>query len=104
MKVKFKDGLYTWTSPGKGAKTIGGIDAPPGYEWVKMEITQYITNGCDCYPWREVFAWTPTKTISGKYVWWKKLYKRRVWAVWGSGFHMEPEVQYATTFDLLKYS
>ena len=67
-----------------------------------MNITQIITDGADCYPWHEVFAWRPVKTISGKHVWWKKVYKRRVWVVWGTGFHMEPEVQYATAFDLLR--
>ncbi len=78
--------------------------APPGYKWVKikdMEPTAIITNGCDCYPWMETFAWLPVKTITGKMVWWKKLYKRKVWIVWGTGFHMEPEVQYATAFDLI---
>lgn len=78
--------------------------APPGYEWVKMEISQYITNGCDCYPWMEIFAFFPKRTVSGRIVWWKKLYRRKVWAVWGeTGFHMEPEVQYATAFDLLTF-
>ena len=81
------------------------IQAPPGYKWVKlrdMEPTQIITDGADCYPWREVYAWLPVKTISGKYVWRQKIYKRKVWVVWGTGFHMEPEVQYATVFDLIK--
>ena len=68
-----------------------------------MEYT-IITNGVDCYPWHEVFAWLPIKTISGKIVWGKKLYKRKVWVVWGTGFHMEPEVQYATAFDLIKHT
>ena len=66
-----------------------------------MNITQIITDGADCYPWREVFAWWPVKTITGRGVWWRKIYKRRIWIVWGTGFHMEPEVQYATAFDLL---
>lgn len=65
-----------------------------------MEYT-IIGDGADCYPWREVFAWRPIRTISGKRIWWEKVYKRRVWIVWGTGFHMEPEVQYATLFDLL---
>ncbi len=69
-----------------------------------MKVETIITDGCDCYPWTEVFAFLPRKTISGKYVWWKKLYKRRVWLVWGTGFHMEPEVQYATAFDILTHS
>jgi hypothetical protein len=60
-----------------------------------------ITDGADCYPWREVYAWWPVKTIAGRYVWRRKVFKRKVWVVWGTGFHMEPEVQYATPFDML---
>lgn len=63
-----------------------------------------INDGCDCYPWHEVFAWWPIKTVSGKSIWWKQVYKRKVWVVWGAGFfHMEPATQYATAFDLLTY-
>lgn len=72
-------------------------------EYASMEITQIITDGADCYPWREVYAWLPVKTISDKYVWREKVYKRKVWVVWGTGFHMEPQVQYATLFEMLKY-
>jgi len=71
-------------------------------EYRILNITQVIEDGADCYPWREVYAWWPVKTITGRYVWRKKLFKRRVWVVWGTGFHMEPEVQYATSFDLIK--
>ena len=73
---------------------------------LKKEGMEYtiINDGADCYPWHEVFVWWPwVTTVSGKRVWWKKVYKRRVWVVWGSGFHMEPETQYATAFDLLTY-
>ena len=66
-----------------------------------MKVTQIITDGADCYPWREVYAWLPVKTVTGKYVWRTKVFKRKVWIVWGTGFHMEPEVQYATAFDLI---
>lgn len=67
-----------------------------------MEYT-IIEDGADCYPWREIYAWLPVKTVTGKVVWRQKLYKRKVWVVWGTGFHMEPQVQYATAFDLLTY-
>lgn len=69
-----------------------------------MQITEIITDGADCYPWREVYAWWPVKTVAGRYVWRQRVFKRRVWLVWGTGFHMEPETQYATAFDLLKYT
>jgi hypothetical protein len=66
-----------------------------------VEITQKIFNGPDCYTWRKTFAIWPVKTIGGKYVWLKTVYKQRYWAVWGKGFHMEPEVDYAELFDIL---
>lgn len=69
--------------------------------WSPMEVTR-IHNGADCYPWREVFAFWPVKTIGGKYIWFKKVYKRKFWAVWGNGFHMEPEVEYGTLFDIIR--
>jgi hypothetical protein len=67
----------------------------------KLEITQRIYDGCDCYPWRQTFAVWPVKTVGGKYIWLRKIYKRKFWAVWGTGFHMEPEVEYAELFDIL---
>lgn len=73
-------------------------------EYATMNVTQIITDGADCYPWKECYAWLPVKTISGKYVWRQKIYKRKVWVVWGTGFHMEPETQYATVFDMIEYS
>ena len=81
-------------------RSIGWNIELQGYKKRKMEYT-IITDGADCYPWHEVFAWLPVKTINGKGLWWKKVYKRKVWVVWGTGFHMEPETQYATAFDLL---
>ena len=66
-----------------------------------MNVTQRIFDGPDCYQWREVFAWWPVRTITGRLVWMTFLYKRRFWSVWASGFHMEPEVEYATLFDVL---
>ena len=62
-----------------------------------------ITDGADCYPWHEYFAIIPRKTVGGTRIFWTKAYKRKVWVVWGTGFHMEPETQYATAFDLLTY-
>jgi len=75
--------------------------APPGHKWEKMKITQLVTDGPDCYPWTKRYAWFPVRTVSGKYVWRQPVYKRKVWVVWGSGFHTEPHVQYATDFDLI---
>jgi hypothetical protein len=66
-----------------------------------MEITERIFDGADCYRWRLYYAWLPVKTISGKYVWGKKIYKQRYWAVWGQSFHMESHVEYAELFDIL---
>lgn len=68
---------------------------------LQMNVTQIITDGADCYPWTETFVILPKKSIGGTRLFWEKAYKRRVWIVWGSGFHMEPEVQYATLFEIL---
>lgn len=74
-----------------------------GYKKRKMDY-RIITDGVDCYPWHEVFAWWPVRTVTDQRVWWKKVYKRRVWVVWGTGFHMEPETQFATAFDLITHN
>ena len=76
----------------------------PGTEegWKYMEITQRIHDGADCYPWRPVFALWPVRTIGGQWVWLRKIYKRKFWVVWGTGFHMEPEVEFGDLFDILK--
>ena len=83
-------------------RSIGWNIDMQGYKKSKMEMS-YITNGCDCYPWTEVYAWFPVKTIWGQSIWLQKVHKRKVWVVWGTGFHMEPETQYATLTELLKY-
>lgn len=74
---------------------------PPGFK--PMEITEKIFDGPDCYPWREVFALWPVRTINGKYVWLRKIYKQHYWAVWGTGFHIQSVVEYAELFDILSY-
>lgn len=87
-----------------GLRRIRAFPKSPGTgtgEYRVLNITKIIENGADCYPWREVYAWWPVKTISGQRIWRERVFKRRVWLVWGASFHMEPEVQYATLFDLL---
>ena len=82
-------------------RSIGWNIELQGYKKRKMEYT-ILTEGAGCYPWKETFVWWPwVTTITGKRVWWKKVYKRKVWVVWGTGFHMEPETQYATLFEIL---
>lgn len=66
-----------------------------------MEITSIITDGADCYPWMETFVIWPRRSITGRRLFWEKAYKRKVWLVWGHSFHLEPDVQYATLFDIL---
>lgn len=71
---------------------------------MKMKVSQVIIDGADCYPWKETFVIWPRRSVSGAPLFWTKAYKRKVWVVWGeSGFHMEPEIQYATIFDLLTH-
>ena len=54
------------------------------------------------HDWAPTFALLPHKTIGNKYVWFKKVYVRRVWVY--TGFIDEPETQYAELFDILKDS
>ena len=67
----------------------------------RIERTQVITDGADCYPWTETFVMWPRKSITGASLFWTRAYKRRVWVVWGWSMHMEPETQYATLFEML---
>ena len=85
----------------KSGKQRYFVRTPGMGDYRKLEITQRIYDGCDCYPWMQVFAFWPVKTISGKYIWLRKIYKRKFWVVWGTGFHMEPEVEYATILEIL---
>lgn len=83
-------------------KIVWGRSIGWNIDIIKMEQT-IITDGAGCYPWTPHFAWLPVKTITGQRAWGVKLYRRRVWIVWGTGFHMEPETQYATLFDILNH-
>jgi hypothetical protein len=87
----------------KSGKDRYWIRTPGLGDYRKLEITQRIHDGADCYPWRPVFALWPVKTIGGRYVWLRKVYKQKFWVVWGKGFHMEPHVEYAELFDILTY-
>jgi hypothetical protein len=69
---------------------------------VREMQTTIITDGAGCYSWTETFVIWPRKSITGKPLFWTRAYKRKVWVVWGTGFHMEPETQYATAFDIIK--
>lgn len=66
-----------------------------------LEVTQRIYDGADCYPWTRTFVVWPRRSILGAPLFWEWAYKRRVWIVWGSGFHMEPEVEYATILEIM---
>ena len=59
---------------------------------------QRLEGGVDCYPWRLVFAWWPVRTIGGRWIWLRRVYKRRFWLM---GLHAEPHVEYGELFDVL---
>jgi hypothetical protein len=84
------------------SRSIGWNIQLHGYKKKKMDY-YVITDGADCYPWHEYFAILPRNTVGGTRIFWEKAYKRKVWVVWGTGFHMEPETQHATLFELLTY-
>lgn len=51
------------------------------------------------HDWCPVFVVIPRRTIGRQWVWFKKVYCRRVWVY--TGFVDEPETQYGTIFDVL---
>jgi hypothetical protein len=53
------------------------------------------------YTWREIFAFFPVTTISGKAIWLKKVYARRFWLD-TTQFHMDPIIEYGELFDVMK--
>lgn len=50
-------------------------------------------------PWYEVYAWFPHKTVSGKWIWLKPIYKRQVCR--SNGFIEVPCTEYGNVFDIL---
>lgn len=50
--------------------------------------------------WCPVFVFMPHRTVSNRWVWFKKVYSRRVWVY--TGFIDEPETQYGELFDILR--
>lgn len=51
------------------------------------------------HDWVKTFALLPHRTMTGKYVWLRTIYMRRVWVY--TGFIDEPETQYADLFEIL---
>ena len=51
--------------------------------------------------WRASRPILPHKTVSGRWVWLRMAYCRRVWVY--TGFIDEPETQWGTLFDVLRY-
>ena len=109
--MKVKTNIVRWGDGGvvhrKGGKTtcytLSKQNLANGKFSIKtqpMDVMR-LFSGPDCYPWMKSFAYWPVKTIRGKYVWLRPIYKQRFWAVWGDGFHMEPEVEYAELLDIL---
>jgi hypothetical protein len=78
---------------------MGKFNPKPGHSYMD---TRRFFDGPGCYTWKKVFHVFPVKTISGKWVWCKYVYEQRFWTDWGSGFHLEPTVEYAELFDLLQ--
>lgn len=52
--------------------------------------------------WTLARAWLPCRTISGRWVWLKNIYHRRVWIY--TGFVPEPMDQHADLLDILGYT
>lgn len=75
---------------------------------MRLETIKYIlTNAHGCYNWKEYYSIIPRKTITGKWVWKKKIYRRKVRIIfhyWSRPLDFalyEDIVQYGTSFDVI---
>lgn len=69
---------------------------------LKLEYGNRLYNGMVTgieHDWVPTFVFLPHRTVSGRWVWLKKVYIRRVWVY--TGFIDEPETQYGTLLDIL---
>jgi hypothetical protein len=70
-------------------------------------IKLILVNAHGCYNWQPYYSIIPRKTITGKWVWKRKIYKRKVRFIFASylfPLDMSPIkdiVQYGTIFDVL---
>jgi hypothetical protein len=67
------------------------------YSLLPNKLGQLVTVQIDWWP---SFALFPHRTITGKWIWFCKCYKRIVWRY--TGFTDEPFTEYATMFDILQ--
>jgi hypothetical protein len=71
---------------------------------MKLETIKFIlVNAHGCYNWKPYCTIIPRKTITGKWVWNKKIYKRKVRFVFDyPGVNpVQDIVQYGTSFDVI---
>lgn len=52
--------------------------------------------------WIEIFVWYPVKLKNGKWIWFSKCYRRKIWVY--SGFVDEPFYEFGTLFDVIQNS
>ncbi len=52
-------------------------------------------------PWHPVFLIRPRRSINNQWIW-GQVYRRRVWIY--TGFIDEPQSQYGTMFDIMRWS
>lgn len=59
----------------------------------------------ECHTWKKTFAWLPKTTVSGKRVWFKRIYKQKYYKAhpwYGQNYKMILQIEYAEFFDLLR--
>lgn len=67
-----------------------------------ITVAAAITDGPKCFNWKASFAWLPVRTITGKVVWLRRIYKRRYMSVWASGKYKMLVTEYADIFEILE--
>ena len=50
-------------------------------------------------PWTQMFALWPRRTLGGRWVWLRQIYRRRVWRSWVVDL---PSIEFGDLFDVLK--
>jgi hypothetical protein len=65
-----------------------------------MKEKYVITDAIGTYNWRPHYAWFPVKTVRGKWIWLKPIYKRVARFCYPAAIYKDI-VQYGTSFDIL---
>lgn len=78
------------------------VENGTGSTWVveHMKITQRHYDE-KSYDWKPVFVIWPRRSINGSWLFFETACKRKSICMWGTGFHVERIVEFATLFEVM---